>query len=108
MLPQQDPGWLYGVFITEPNISAEPLHRAFEETTATIMADPAVKSFDAMIEGANSSGAEYHIFLAPPAQRGATTSEVKDRLTAAVEPDSWKGIAPQLGAGHKFGRSRRQ
>jgi multidrug efflux pump len=84
MLPQQDPGWLYGVLITEPNISAEPLKRAFEDTTATIMADPAVKSLDGMIEGANSSSAEYHIFLAPPAQRGATTSEVKDRLTASV------------------------
>ena len=107
MLPQQDPGWLYGVFVTEPNISVEPLNRAFEETTATIMADPAVKSFDAMIEEANSSWAEYHIFLTPRAQRRETTSEVKDRLSRR-QPDIWKGITPQLGAGHKFGCSHWQ
>jgi multidrug efflux pump len=92
LLPQQDPGWLYGVLITEPNISAEPLKRAFEETTAMILADPAVRSLDAVIEQANSSSAEYHIFLTPRAQRRETTSEVKARLTASVSQISGRAL----------------
>ena len=84
LLPQQDPGWLYGVFITEPNISAEPLKNAFEETAAMISADPAVRSLDAMIEAANSSSAEFHIFLKPRAQRKETAGEVNSRLTASI------------------------
>ncbi len=84
LLPQQDPGWLYGVLIAEPNISAEPMKRALEETAAMILADPAVRSLDAMIEGANSSSAEFHIFLTPRAQRKETASEVSSRLTASI------------------------
>jgi len=84
LLPQQDPGWLYGVLVTEPNTSAAPLQKAFEETSAIIAADPAVKNFDAMIEVANSSFAEYHIFLTPRAQRKETTSDVKTRLSTRI------------------------
>ncbi|HXW72567.1 MAG TPA: efflux RND transporter permease subunit [Methylocella sp.] len=84
LLPQQDPEWLMGWLIADPNISAELMKRALEETSATVLADPAVRSTDAMIEFAKLNWAEFHIFLKPQAQRKESSSEVKSRLAAAI------------------------
>lgn len=85
LLPQQDPGWLYGSLEADPNISSEPMKKTLEETVTTILADPAVHGLDAMIEdGADTNSAELHIFLKARAQRKATADEVSSRLTAAI------------------------
>ncbi|MGO8848033.1 MAG: efflux RND transporter permease subunit [Methylocella sp.] len=85
LLPQQDPGWLYGSLEADTNISSEPMKKTLEETVTMILTDPAVQGLDAMIEeGADTNAAELHIFLKARAQRKATADEVNSRLTALI------------------------
>lgn len=83
LLPQQDPGRLFGQLSMDPAISAASTRDRLAAAAKVILSDPAVKSISAVIEDDASRGsAELYIELKPKSQRIETADEVNVRLLA--------------------------
>ena len=103
LLPQQDPGRLYGVLQADQNISATAMRQKLERAAELIVADASVASFAAVIEeGARSNSAELYVELKPRPKRTETCHDVNARLSESVNGISGatlRLIAPQDIAG---------
>ncbi|MBU3890757.1 MMPL family transporter [Methylosinus sporium] len=85
LLPQQDPGRLYGVLLADQNVSAAAMRRMLERAAELISADPSVASFAAVIEdGARRNSAELYVELKPRPGRVESCQDVNARLTKAI------------------------
>ncbi|MGD9656615.1 MAG: efflux RND transporter permease subunit [Methylocystis sp.] len=85
LLPQQDPGRLYGVLRADESISAAAMHEKLKRAADLILADPSVKSFAAVIEeGANRNSAELYVELKQRPERKESCFEINARLARSV------------------------
>jgi len=85
LLPQQDPGRLFGFLEADQNISAALMREKLADVATILLADPAVKSLAGTIEdGARRNSAELYVELKPRPQREETADEVNFRLSRSV------------------------
>ncbi|PWB81465.1 MAG: nodulation protein [Methylocystaceae bacterium] len=99
LLPEQDPGRLYGALLADQNVSASAIRQKLERAAELILADASIKSFAAVIEDrARRNSAELYVELKPRPERTETVHEVNARLTEAVSRiagTTLRLIAPQ-------------
>jgi len=86
--PEQDTGLLVGNAQAAPDTSFATMERLTKEVTRIILRDPAVASVGASVGGsswnAGTSSASFYIALKPRDQRGASATDVINRLRAPL------------------------
>ncbi|WP_160000133.1 efflux RND transporter permease subunit [Roseomonas sp. 18066] len=86
--PEQDTGLLAGSVRAAPDTSFAKMSGMMEQVTAVLLRDPAIASIGGQIGGgfggAGSNSGQFYITLKPVEERGASATQVIDRLRAPL------------------------